>query len=157
MHIAVTGRLAQPPDYRNITILEVVNRWRLRKSIFYKDDDESVPVLDWLLELHDKNQRAARKCFSLIKLLRQLGNELRRPRADLLRDGVYELRTEVGKVNYRILYGFVGRNVALLASGLTKEKIVAADQIDKAAARIAKYKQRPTRHRFVYEEELSDG
>jgi hypothetical protein len=129
----------------------------LTEVFFFKDDDESVPVLDWLLELFDKNQRAARKCFSLIKLLRQLGSELRRPRADVLRDGVYELRTEVGKVNYRILYGFVGKNVALLAGGLTKEKTVAADQIDTAAARIAKYKQHPTRHRFVYEEELSDG
>lgn len=129
----------------------------LTEVYFYKDDDESVPVLDWLLELFDKNQRAARKCFSLIKLLRQLGSELRRPRADLLRDGVYELRTEVGRVNYRILYGFVGKNVALLAGGLTKEKTVAANQIDTAAARIAKYKRQPTRHRFVYEEELSDG
>ena len=124
---------------------------------FYKDDDGSVPVLDWLLELRGKNERAARKCFSLIKLLRDLGSELRRPRADLLRDGVYERRTEVGKVNYRILYGFVGKNVALLACGLTKEKAVPRGEIDRAAKRIAKYEQNPTRHRFDYEEELSDG
>lgn len=124
---------------------------------FYKEDDDSVPVLDWLLELHSKNERAARKCFSLIKLLRQLGSELRRPRADLLRDGVYELRTEVGKVNYRILFGFVGKNVALLAGALTKEKAVPRGEIDTAVARIAKYKRHPTKHQFVFEEELSDG
>ena len=74
----------------------------LTEVYFYKYDDGSVPVLDWLLKPQEKNERAARKCFSLIKLLRDLGNELRRPRADLLRDGVYELRTEVGKVNYRM-------------------------------------------------------
>lgn len=119
---------------------------------FYQEDDGSVPVLDWLLRLREKNERAARKCFGLVKLLRDFGRELRRPRADLLRDGVYELRTEVGNVNYRILYGFVGRDVAVLAAGLTKEKAVPAREIDRAAERIRKYKQNPARHRYVYEE-----
>ena len=38
------------------------------------------------------------------------GHELRRPEADFLRDGIYEL-----------LYFFHGQNVAVLAHGLTKE------------------------------------
>lgn len=125
----------------------------LTEVYFYKDDDGSVPVLDWLVDLREKNERAARKCFSLVKLLRDFGSELRRPRADLLRDGVYELRTEVSNVNYRILYGFVGKDVAVLACGLTKEKAVPAGEIDRAAARIRKYKQDPARHRYAYEEE----
>jgi len=129
----------------------------LTEVYFYKDDDGSAPVLDWLLELQEKNERAARKCFSLVKLLRDLGNELRRPRSDLLRDGVYELRTEVGKVNCRVLYGFVGKNAAVLACGLTKEKTVPSSEIDTALARIGKYKKKPTQHRFVYEEETPDG
>jgi hypothetical protein len=120
--------------------------------IFYRDDDGSVPVLDWLLELRDKNVRAAKKCFSLVTLLREFGSELRRPRADFLRDGVYELRTQVGNVNYRILYGFVGRDIAMLSSGLTKTKTVPAREIDRAAERISKYQQNPTRHRFDIEE-----
>jgi len=124
---------------------------------FYQEDDGSVPVLDWLLELRQKNERAAKKCFGLVKLLRDLGNELRRPRADVLRDGVYELRTEVGNVNYRILYGFVGKDVAVLAGGLTKEKTVPAREIDRAAKRIGKYKQNPARHRYEYEEESTNG
>ena len=45
----------------------------------------------------------------------QFGRELRRPRADMLRDGIYELRTEVRSVNYRLLHGFVGKDVALLS------------------------------------------
>lgn len=124
---------------------------------FYKEDDGSVPVLDWLLELQKKNERAAKKCFALVKLLRDLGSELRRPRADLLRDGVYELRTEVGRVNYRILYGFVGKDVAILAGALTKEKTVPTGEIDRAAVRIEKYKQAPARHRYEYEEEQNNG
>jgi hypothetical protein len=124
---------------------------------FFMEDDGSVPVLDWLLDLRKKNERAAKKCFSLVKLLRELGNELRRPRADLLRDGIYELRTEVGNVNYRILYGFVGKNVAVLACGLTKEKSVPTREIDRAMVRIAKYKRNPARHRYEYEEEQTDG
>lgn len=119
---------------------------------FYKEDDGSVPVLDWLLALQQKNERAAKKCFALVTLLRDWGSELRRPRADFLRDGVYELRTEVGRVNYRILYGFVGKDVAVLACGLTKEKTVPAREFDRAALRIAQYTQNPTRHRYEYEE-----
>lgn len=124
---------------------------------FYKEDDGTVPVLDWLLELQKRNERAAKKCFALVKLLRDLGSELRRPRADILRDGVYELRTEVGNVNYRILYGFVGKNVALLANALTKEKVVSDGEIDRAAERIEKCKKAPARHRYEYEEESDNG
>lgn len=124
---------------------------------FYQEEDGSVPVLDWLLELRQKNERAAKKCFSLVKLLRDFGSELRRPRADLLRDGVYELRTEVGNVNYRILYGFVGKDLAVLACGLTKQKSVPAGEIDRAVLRIAKYKQNPARHRYEFEEKSTNG
>ena len=120
---------------------------------FYKEDDGSVPVLDWLLELGRKNERAVKKCFALVKLLKDFGSELRRPRADLLRDGVYELRTEVGNINYRILYGFVGKDAAVLACGLTKRKAVPSGEIDRAAVRINKYKKNPAKHRYAYEEE----
>jgi len=37
----------------------------------------------------------------------------------------------VGKVNYRILYGFVGKDAALLACGLTKESAVPDKEIEK--------------------------
>jgi hypothetical protein len=124
---------------------------------FYKDDDGSVPVLDWIIQLREKNERAARKCFGLIKLLKDFGSELRRPRTDYLRDGVSELRTEVGNVNYRILYGFVGKDAAVLACGLTKEQKVPDREIDRAIERIARYLQNPDKHRFIYEEDSSNG
>ena len=88
--------------------------------------------------------------------MRQLGSELRRPRADYLRDGVYELRTRVGNVNYRMLYGFVGKDAALLACGLTKEKAVPDNEIDRAMERIEQFKKAPDKHRYI-EEEQGDG
>ncbi|MEH1871881.1 type II toxin-antitoxin system RelE/ParE family toxin [Nostoc sp.] len=39
--------------------------------------------------------------------LAEYGFELRRPAADLLRDGIYELRAKHVRVQYRILYFFM--------------------------------------------------
>ena len=57
--------------------------------VFYKDRAGKVPVLEWLDTLPVKIQD---KCVVKIERLRELGHELRRPEANLLRDGVYELR-----------------------------------------------------------------
>jgi len=63
-------------------------------------------------------------CRAKIELLGNFGHELRRPAADFLRDGIYEFRAKQGRVQYRILYFFHGRNVAILAHCLTKEEHV---------------------------------
>jgi len=123
---------------------------------FFQQAAGDVPVLDWMMELRTQNERAFRKCFGLIDLLRQFGSELRRPRADYLRDGVYELRTKAGNVNYRILYGFVGKDVALLTCGLTKERSVPDKEIDRALDCIERYKANPAMHRYVGEEPADD-
>jgi phage-related protein len=81
--------------------------------------------------------------------LAQFGHELRRPHADILRDGIYELRAKRGHVQYRILYFFHGRNVALLAHALTKEDKVPAIDISRAIARKRRYEQNPTQHTAV--------
>ncbi len=120
---------------------------------FFRDDDGRVPVLEWMNGFLDQNERVYRKCFGLIQLLEQFGHELRRPQADMLRDGVYELRTRVGNVNYRILYGFVGKDIALLTAGLTKEKKVPTKEIERAIARIARYKTNPRAYGFRLDEE----
>jgi phage-related protein len=59
------------------------------------------------------------------------------PIADLLRDGIYELRVRAGRVNYRILYFFHGRNIAVVSHGITKEDRVPAKEIDLAIRRRA--------------------
>jgi phage-related protein len=73
------------------------------RIVFYRDDDGSVPILGWLDSLPKK---ALDKCRVKIERLQALGHELRRPEADYLRDGIYELRVHLGTVNYRMLYFF---------------------------------------------------
>lgn len=94
-----------------------------------------VPIQDWLDELEDDNPRVHAKCLQRILALSQLGSELRRPLADILRDGVHELRAKVGRVNYRMLYFFCGANVACLSHGFTKEGKVPENEIDVAVQR----------------------
>ena len=118
------------------------------RVIFYKEDDGSVPVLDWLDSLQPK---ALDKCTAKIERLGALGHELRRPEADYLRDGIYELRVGWQHVNYRMLYFFHGRTAAVVSHGLVKEAAVPAKEIEKAMERKRKFEQRPEAH--THEEE----
>jgi hypothetical protein len=79
---------------------------------FYREADGSAPVLDWLDELAVGDRRAFLKCRELIERLGLFGHELRRPTADLLRDGVYELRARVGRVPDPVLLPRPERRVA---------------------------------------------
>src|SRR5271165_877643 len=92
-------------------------------------------VWAWLKELRRTNERAFAKCVVRMRRLAEMGHELRRPEADLLRDGIYELRARLGTVNYRILYFFHGRNVAVLACAMTKENEIPPVEINRAAER----------------------
>ena len=115
---------------------------------FYQAADGSIPVLDWLHEIGGTNRRAVNKCQAAIERLAAMGHELRRPEADVLRDGVYELRVRVGRVNYRVLYFFHGRGVALLAHGLTKEKAVPEADIERAIVRKQRFEADPAAHTY---------
>ncbi len=113
--------------------------------VFYREADGAVPVLEWFDGLPAKAQD---KCRVRIQRLAELGHELRRPEADLLREGIYELRVGLGHINYRILYFFHGRVAAILAHGLTKEDRVPGAAIDSALARRRRYEQAPELHTF---------
>ncbi len=120
--------------------------------LLYQEEDGSVPLVNWLLALKSRNKAAFEKCLYLLALLEEFGSELRRPRADYLRDGIYELRTEVRGVNYRILYGFVGKDIALMSHGLTKEREVPSREIEMAIERLDKFKLNPDKHRATRED-----
>ena len=115
------------------------------KVIFYHEDADTVPALDWLDTLPLK---ALDKCRVRIERLRELGHELRRPEADYLRDGIYELRIGLGGKNYRILYFFHGQTVAVLAHGMIKERVVPFGDIDKAIMRKTKFEKDPKGHTY---------
>lgn len=118
----------------------------------YQEEDGSIPLGDWLVALQQRNEAAFHKCLFLLDLLEELGSELRRPRADYLRDGIYELRTEVRGVNYRLLYGFVGKDATMLSHGLTKERQIPHREIELAIERLERFKQNPDKHRAVRED-----
>ena len=115
---------------------------------FYGEADGTVPVLEWLDEIGGRDQRAVKRCRAAIERLAVMGHELRRPEADILRDGIYELRIRVGRVNYRILYFFHGQSVALLVHGLTKEKEVPKADIERAIKRKQKVRANPKAHMY---------
>src|SRR5262245_47414658 len=98
--------------------------------------DETCPVLDWLDGLEATEPEAYDKCLGRIILLQTEGNQLRRPVADMLRNGIRELRTKVRRVHYRILYSFYGSHVAVLLHGLTKEDVIEDRDIDLAIYRM---------------------
>ena len=115
---------------------------------FFYESDGTAPVLEWLREIESRDQRAVNKCQAVIERLAMLGHELRRPEADFLRDGIYELRVRVRRVNYRILYFYHGRGVALLAHGLTKEKAVPKADIERAIERKRRFTANPKAHTY---------
>jgi phage-related protein len=115
------------------------------KVVFYREADGTAPVLEWFDGLP---ARAQDKCRVRIQRLAEEGHALRRPEADLLRDGIYELRIGLQRVNYRILYFFHGRAAAVLAHGLTKKDTVPDTAIETALARKRKFEQDPAFYTF---------
>ena len=118
------------------------------KIVFYKEDDGSVPLLEWLDSLQP---RALDKCVVRIERLRDMGHELRRPEADFLRDGIYELRIGLQHANYRILYFFHGKEATVVSHGLVKEAEVPNKEINKAIQRKKKFETDPKAHTHVEE------
>ena len=112
---------------------------------FYREDGE-VPLLEWLEGLSTK---ARAKCAVRLERLEDLGHELRRPEAEYLRDGIYELRTKEAGVNYRMLYFFHGRLVVVVSHGFSKQRAdVPSGEIDAALRRKGRFEENPERHTF---------
>jgi phage-related protein len=81
--------------------------------------------------------------------LAEVGHELRRPEADFLREGIYELRAKLGTLNYRILYFFHGRDAAVLAHSITKENEIPVVDINRALQRKLAFVANPAAHTFI--------
>src|ERR1017187_7717698 len=118
---------------------------------FYQEADGEAPVMNWLRELLRTNERAWSNCRARIELLAQSGHELRRPAADYLRDGIYELRAKQGHVQYRLLYFFHGRQIAVLAHSLTKEDTIPGADIECTIKRKQLFEANPKEHTYESE------
>jgi len=112
--------------------------------VLFAEADGSCPLLEWLDKLPPKVQD---KCIVRVERLAELGHELRRPEADYLRDGIYELRSSYRGVHYRILYFFHDKT-AIVSHGLIKEREVPEREIDLAIQRRAIYADDPEKHTY---------
>lgn len=112
---------------------------------FYREEDGRVPLLDWLDGLPEK---ARLKCLARLQRLEVQGHELRRPEADYLRDGIYELRASFRGIHYRMLYFFYKTRAIVISHGLQKEREVPAVEIDRAIGRKRQFERSPEKHAF---------
>ena len=112
--------------------------------VFYQEDDGSVPFELWLAALPEKVRT---KCLVKLARLEELGHELRRPEADILRDGIHELRISRQGVQYRILYFFNGKVFVVVSHGLVKEGArVPPIEIERSIERKTKFEKNPEKH-----------
>ena len=113
----------------------------------FRELDGSVPILEWLRAV---DRKASAKLIARLRRLEELGSELRRPEADYLRDGIYELRVGHRGVNYRILYFFAGKDIVVVSHGLTKEREVPPREIDHAIIRKKAFGKNAERHTATF-------
>lgn len=115
--------------------------------IFFQEaEGKTPPLIEWL---DDLPQKARIKCLARLKRLEDLGHELRRPEADFLRDGIYELRASYQGVHFRMLYFFHGRSVVVLTHGVVKEQEVPTREIDRAIRTMGAFERNPRAHTFT--------
>ena len=118
------------------------------KLIFFQEADGTVPVLDWLKTIPLKAQD---KCRVKLGRLAEMGHELRRPEADLLRDKIYELRASLQGIHYRVLYFYHGTTAAIIAHGIVKESAVPPKEIERAIERKKQFESNPAKHTYQTE------
>jgi len=117
--------------------------------LLYQEKEGDSPIVDWLCELKKTNRKGFAQCVGRISQLESTGYELRRPSADYLQDGIYELRAKHLKVQYRIFYFFHGQNVAILSHGIIKEQSAVPDsEIEQAIRRKQKFVENPEAHTY---------
>jgi hypothetical protein len=115
------------------------------KVVLYQEEGGSVPLLKWLDRLRDK---ARAKVLVRIERLQELGNQLRRPEADYVRDGIYEFRISRRGVRHRVLYFFYGRTVAVLSPSPAKERHVPPRELEAAVRCKDRFEADPDAHTY---------
>jgi phage-related protein len=115
-------------------------------TVVYYRERGRVPMVEWLAELPPDARDAH------LRLLQREGFELRRPLADLLRDGIHELWAKRRGINYRMLYFFHGRQAIVVSHGFVKPRSrVPESEIRRAIERMARFNADPMTHRSVAE------
>ena len=85
--------------------------------IYYQAEDGSCPIREFI---DARREREQAKFFSWISLLEEQGPHLPRPYADLLTDGIHELRVTLSRDEVRALYFFCYQEFIVLTHGFVK-------------------------------------
>ena len=121
----------------------------------FRGENREVPIQAWLDDLKRHEPKVYAKCLARILELAEQGNQMRRPHADYLRDGIYELRASFHGLHYRMLYFFGGKNVAVLSHGLDKKDVVPPKEIERSMAHMKMVKRNPGKFTAVFD--LDEG
>lgn len=114
------------------------------KVLLFREQDGSAPFLKWFGRLPELAQV---RCRARLSLLEEFGHLLRRPAAEYLGGGIFELRIRVERVQYRILYFFHDRSTAVISHGLVKKGArVPRGEISRAVARMERFLTNPEAH-----------
>lgn len=117
----------------------------------FRDEDGHVPFQTWVDELERRAPKAYAKCLARLIELAERGYEMRRPYADFLRDGIYELRASLAGIHYRVLYFFAGENAVVLSHGIIKQDRVPTKEIERAMDRMRLVLRSPDRYTADFE------
>ena len=103
-------------------------KWQV---IYYSNNDGVMPVKEYIDSL---SIRKRAKTMAFIWLLEDRGPNLPRPYADILDDGIHELRIKLTGTQVRILYFFCYQNIIVLTNVFDKY----SDKVDNAEIKLAK-------------------
>lgn len=96
---------------------------------FYRAPGGDCPIEEFLGGLQVKVRA---KTAKWLQLLQEEGPDLRRPYADMLQDGIRELRLSFGHIEIRILYFIEGKDIVLTNGFLKKTDRVPPAEIELA-------------------------
>jgi len=96
---------------------------------FYRAPGGDCPVEEFLNGLQLKVRA---KTAKWLQLLQEEGPDLRRPYADMLQDGIRELRLSFGRIEVRVLYFIEGTDIVLTNGFLKKTARIPPAEIELA-------------------------
>jgi phage-related protein len=92
----------------------VTSDWRV---LYYETSEGKCPVREFIDSRQGRDQA---KIFALISNLQDRGPTLPRPYADLLEDGIHELRIRLSGDQFRVLYFFCFQRFIVLTHAFVK-------------------------------------
>ncbi len=112
----------------------MTSKWNI---LYYSEDDK---LSDIEIFIDSKDERNQAKIFAWLEKLAELGPNLPRPYADILIDGIHELRIKLSGSQVRILYFFCYKDYIILTNQFVKNTDkVPKSEINKSKERRDKF------------------